>query len=180
MTVNGGAMRRSVFFVLLALFDIAIVTACGTSGNSQQPGGGGTRAAANPAAAAHAVNPCTLVGKEEVAKLITSAIATSEPLEGDPQTCDFKSEHGPIVHVTVRPGLGEIALSNYETGKIEVPVTPLPGVGDRALWQETLHEVIATKHGVLCTIVIAGPPGSAAADAQKREGDLCNTIFSKQ
>jgi hypothetical protein len=63
---------------------------------------------------------------------------------------------------------------------MNIPATPLEGVGDRAVWQDMLHEVIATKNNVLCDVSVMGPPGTAAPDAKKRLGDLCNAIFSRQ
>jgi hypothetical protein len=80
----------------------------------------------------------------------------------------------------VRPGLGNLTVSGWEKGQMNLPVTPFAGVGDRAVWQDALNEVIATKDDVLCDILVMGPPGTAAAGAQKRLGDVCNTIFSRQ
>jgi hypothetical protein len=84
------------------------------------------------------------------------------------------------ITVTVRPGLGNVTVSAWENGQTNVPATPISGVGDRAVWQDSLNEVIATKNNVLCDISVMGPPGTAAPGAQTRLGNLCNTIFARQ
>ncbi|MGH9409989.1 MAG: hypothetical protein ACRD1V_11105 [Vicinamibacterales bacterium] len=175
-------MHRLAYAFVIVLVSL-LAPACGsTSGPAQSGSGGSRQPAATTSASGSAGNPCDrkLVGKDDVAGIVTSPITTVEPLQGDPQTCEFKTAGFNGVRVTVRPGLGDGSVHAWETGGMNLSVTPLAGVGDRAVWQDMLREVIATKHNVLCDVSVTGGPGGAAKDAQKRLGDLCNTIFSRQ
>jgi hypothetical protein len=127
-------------------------------------------------------NPCEqkLVGQADVAGIMTSPVVKTEALEGDPQSCIFSTATGGTITVMVRPGLGNVSVSSWERGQMHVPAAPMAGVGDRAVWQDTMNEVLATKNDVLCDISVMGPPGTAAAGAQRRLGELCNRIFSRQ
>ena len=137
---------------------------------------------ATKSTSAPAGNPCErkLVGEADVAGIMTSPVVKTEPLEGDPQSCVFSTGLQSHITVMVRPGLGNMTVSSWEKGQMNLPVAPMAGVGDRAVWQDTLNEVIATKDDVLCDISVIGPTGTAAPGAQKRLGDLCKTIFSRQ
>ena len=58
---------------------------------------------------------------------------------------------------------------------------PLPDVGDAAVWQGTLHEVIARKDDLLCDIQLRGTGDdiAVAAEALPRAlGALCNRVFA--
>jgi hypothetical protein len=60
-------------------------------------------------------------------------------------------------------------------------VRPLEHVGDAAVWQDTLHEVIAQKNDLLCDIQIRGGTDdiAVAADALPGKlGALCDRIFA--
>ena len=173
-------MRHPTYGFLVALFLLA-AAACGASGQTQSASGKSRAPAATPPSKA-AGNPCErkLVGETDVAGIMTSAVMKVERLEGDPQSCVFSTALGGTLTVMVRPGLGNVSVAAWEKGQMNVPAVPMPGVGDRAVWQDTMNEVIATKSDVLCDVSVMGPPGTAAPGAQKRLGDLCNTIFSRQ
>jgi hypothetical protein len=58
---------------------------------------------------------------------------------------------------------------------------PLPGVGDGALWVDTLHELIAQKNAVLCDIQVRGGGRDLALGSDALPGALgalCNKIFA--
>jgi hypothetical protein len=64
---------------------------------------------------------------------------------------------------------------------MSLAVTPLPDVGDAAVWQDTLHEIIARKNDLLCDIQLRGVSDdiAVAADALPSAlGALCNRIFA--
>jgi hypothetical protein len=155
---------------------------CGGSGHAQSPAEGDHRAVTPGSAAGPPGNPCDrkAISLADAAGILTSPLLKTEPLEGDPQSCLLSTGQQSHITVTVRPGLGNMTVSAWEKGQMNMPATPMAGVGDRAVWQDTLNEVIATKNNVLCDVGVMGPPGTAAPGAQKRLGDLCNTIFSKQ
>ena len=166
-----------------AIVFLSLVTpGCGASGQPPSPPQGGRHADAKGSAAAATGNPCDrkLVSLPDLAGVMASDAVKAEALEGDPQSCVFSNAHGGTVTVTVRPGLGDVTVAGWEKGQMNVPATLMAGVGDRAVWQDTMNEVIATKKNVLCDISVMGPPGTASADAKARLGGLCNTIFSRQ
>jgi hypothetical protein len=58
--------------------------------------------------------------------------------------------------------------------------SPLSGIGDAAVWQETLHELVAPKNAVLCDIQIRGGGADLAVNPTALPaavGALCNKIF---
>jgi hypothetical protein len=130
-----------------------------------------------------ATSPCdTLVLKAgDLGGLLQAPITHATSLAGDGQSCVFLTTGFSAVTVSVRPGLGRAALDAWSTGKMSLPVRPLSEVGDAAVWQETLHEIIAQKNDLLCDIQVRGGNDdiAAAADALPRElGALCNRIFA--
>jgi hypothetical protein len=156
---------RPLTYVCGTAFFSLVTSACAASGRSQAPSG----------------NPCDrgLVGPTDVAGIMTSPVVKMEALEGDPQSCVFSSALHDHITVMVRPGLGNVTVSGWENGQMNGPATPISGVGDRAVWQDTLNELIATKNDVLCDISVMGSSGTPVPEAKKRLGNLCNTIFSR-
>jgi hypothetical protein len=139
-----------------------------------------------PSAAAPVVapiSPCeTLVLKAaDLGGLLHAPITHATALAGDGQSCAFLSTGFSAITVSVRPGLGKASLDAWSSGKMPLPVRPLNGVGDGAVWQDTLHEVIAQKNDLLCDIQLRGGSEdiAVAADAlPEKLGALCNRIFA--
>ena len=139
-----------------------------------------------PSAAAPVVapiSPCeTLVLKAaDLGGLLHAPITHATALAGDGQSCAFLSTGFSAITVSVRPGLGKASLDAWSSGKMPLPVRPLNGVGDGAVWQDTLHEVIAQKNDLLCDIQVRGGSDdiAVAADAlPEKLGTLCNRIFA--
>jgi len=137
--------------------------------------------AALPAVAA--ISPCEtlLLKAADLSGFLQAPITRATALAGDGQSCAFLTSGFSAITVSVRPGLGKASLQAWSTGKMPLPVRPLNGVGDAAVWQDTLHEVIAQKNDVLCDIQIRGGNDdiAVAADAlPERLGALCNRIFA--
>jgi hypothetical protein len=68
-------------------------------------------------------------------------------------------------------------------GRMPLPSTPLTGIGDAAVWQETLQELVAQKDDVLCDVQIRGVRADLAVSAEMlpaAAGALCNRIFDAQ
>lgn len=124
----------------------------------------------------------TLVLKAaDLGVFLHAPITHATALAGDGQSCAFLTTGFSAITVSVRPGLGKASLDAWSTGKMPLPVRPLNGVGDAAVWQETLHEVIAQKNDLLCDIQVRGGNDDIAvpADALPEElGALCNRIFA--
>lgn len=129
------------------------------------------------------VSPCeTLVLKAaDLGGLLHAPITHASALAGDGQSCAFLTTGFSAITVSVRPGVGKASLEAWSTGKMPLPVRPLDGVGDAAVWQDTLHEVIAQKNDVLCDIQVRGGSDDIAVEADTlpaKLGALCNRIFA--
>ena len=160
----------------LAQFRLPLLAAClSIAGCAKAP------TAAPPVIAP--ISPCeTLALKAaDLAVLLHAPITHATALAGDGQSCAFLTTGFAAITVSVRPGLGKASLDAWSTGKMSLPVQPLNGVGDAAVWQDSLHEVIAQKNDLLCDIQIRGGNDdiAVAADAlPEKLGALCNRIFS--
>jgi hypothetical protein len=159
--------------LLLALLFLAACSKTPGSDNAAHPAG-------EPVG-----NACDrkLLSVDDVAGIVGPPITGTSPLRGDPQTCYFdtatsESEGGPRIMVSLRPGLGKVTVDSYKAGKMNVPVAPLQGVGESAVWVEEAHEVDAQKNDLLC-VAEAGGSALAALDLQKKLGALCNRIFAR-
>jgi hypothetical protein len=138
-------------------------------------GAGGTMAAATSVCDRHILKP------EDVVGILSAAITETKPLPGDAQSCEFTTAAFPAIIVSVRPGVGRTTVDAWATGKMPLQTSPLAGVGDAAVWQETLHEVIAQKDALLCDIEVRGGGVDLALHAQalpQAVGALCNKIFA--
>jgi hypothetical protein len=150
-----------------------------TPPSSSQAAAPTTTAAATPAAASGATgNACDrkLIAAADVAPLLSEPISGEETLTGDAQTCEFKTAGFSSVHVSLRPGLGHATLDQIISGGTNQTVTPLVGVGDRAVWDANLKQVSAEKDGTLCEV---GAIGLATKPATaEKVGALCSKIFA--
>jgi hypothetical protein len=160
-----------------ARLSLLLLAACATFAScAKQPG-------ASLASAAAPASPCeTLVLKAaDLGGLLQAPITHTTALAGDGQSCAFLTTGFSAITVSVRPGLGRASLDAWVAGKMSLAVTPLPGVGDAAVWQDTLHEIIAQKSDLLCDIQLRGVSDdiAVAADALPSAlGTLCNRIFA--
>ena len=118
---------------------------------------------------------------EDVSGILSDAITGTNPLPGDAQSCEFTTAGFPAIVVSVRPGLGRTTVDAWATGKMPVSSSPLSGVGDGAVWVDTLHEVVAQKHAILCDIQVRAGAHELAVNATalpSAVGVLCNRIFA--
>jgi hypothetical protein len=164
-----------------------VTSACANSGSA--PPAGRSQATATAAASAGGSAPSgnacdrKWITQADVDGILSDPISSVTPLSGDAQSCVFNTARFVTLTVTTRPGLGKTTVDTWASGKMPVSATSLSGVGDQAVWQDTLREVIAEKNNLLCDIAISGPPGAsklATADLQKRLGGLCNKILAAQ
>ena len=117
----------------------------------------------------------------DVAPLLTAPITRATSLAGDGQSCAFLTTGFSSVTVSVRPGLGRASLDAWSNGRMPLTARPFPGVGDAAVWQDTLNEIIAQKNDLLCDIQLRGSADDIAVRAEvlpKELGALCNRIFA--
>lgn len=156
---------------------LLLVTACAVFAGCSKPSGTAATHAAAPA------SPCeTLVLKTaDVSGLLLAPITHATALAGDGQSCAFLTTGFAGLTVSVRPGLGRASLDAWSKGRMPLAVRPQPGVGDEAVWQDTLHEMIAQKDDLLCDIQVrgGGEDIAVAGDALPQAlGALCNRIFA--
>jgi hypothetical protein len=166
----------------LACIALIAVAACGPSSaasTSSPRGEPGPQAGAAPTNRP-VPNVCEskVITSNDLASVLSGTII-ARTLPGDPQTCEFSADGNASVSVTVRPGLGDVTVTEWAGGKMPAGTGTVNGIGDRAAWQSTLHELIATKHNVLCDLGSQGAKGSEA-DLQKKLGQLCDKIWAAQ
>jgi hypothetical protein len=118
-----------------------------------------------------------LVTASDAAAILGAPITDTKTLPGDAQTCVLTTATSSTLTVTLRPGLGTVTVATWLGGKMPVSATPLDGVGERAAWVNSLHEVVATKNAMLCDVQASGLPGTGDA-SQAALGALCNKIFA--
>ena len=138
-------------------------------------GAGGTLAVA-----ASSVCDRHILKVDDFAGILSPPITGSRPLPGDAQSCEFVTASFPAIIVSVRPGLGRTTVDAWATGKMPLDSAPLLGVGDNAVWLDTLHEVVAQKNALLCDIQVRGGGSDLALNSktlQSTLGALCNKIF---
>ena len=163
-----------------ARLSLLLLAACATFAScSKQPGAGLTSASA----AAAPASPCEILVLKaaDLGGLLQAPITHATDLAGDGQSCAFLTTGFSAITISVRPGLGRASLDAWAAGKMSLPVSPLPDVGDAAVWQDTLHEIIARKNNLLCDIQLRGVNDdiAVAQDALPRAlGALCNRIFA--
>jgi hypothetical protein len=133
-----------------------------------------------PRAAASTCDP-RMLAVSDLAGILAAPLIDSKALAGDAQTCQFLTGGFPAITVSVRPNVGHATIDAWNSGRMPFPVAPLRGIGEQAVWQGTLHEVIAQKRDLLCDIEIRGGDGDIAAALDALPGvlgALCNKLFA--
>jgi hypothetical protein len=118
---------------------------------------------------------------DDMAGILSAPITGFKPLPGDAQSCEFTTASFPAIIVSLRPGLGRTTVDAWTTGKVPLTSSVLTGVGESAVWQEALHEVIAQQNAVLCDIQVRAGNGDLAMTSSALRaalGALCNRIFA--
>ncbi|HEY6454846.1 MAG TPA: hypothetical protein VIY90_06125 [Steroidobacteraceae bacterium] len=113
--------------------------------------------------------------------ILNTPIRGSQPFPGDAQSCEFITASYPEIIVSVRPAVGRTTVGDWATGKMALESRPLAGIGDSAVWLETLLEVVAQKNAVLCDIQVRGGGSDLAVELKALPGALgalCNKIFA--
>jgi hypothetical protein len=117
---------------------------------------------------------------EDVAGILNEPVTGTKSVPGDAQSCEFTTASFPAIVISVRPGLGRSTLDAWAAGRMPLNSSPLAGVGDGAVWVDTLHEVVAQKNAVLCDIRVRAGTNDLAASATGLSvaiGALCEKIF---
>jgi hypothetical protein len=154
------------------------------AGCSKSAAPGNPDANAKGAGATLAVTPSLcdrhILKIEDLGGILSAPITETQPLPGDAQSCEFITAAFPAIIVSVRPGLGRTTVDAWATGIMPLQSAPLPGVGDGAVWLDTLHEVVAQKNALLCDIQVRGGGSDLLLNSKALPGAvgaLCNKIF---
>jgi hypothetical protein len=165
----------------LALIGVlAFLSACSKSTAPINPKAGSKEAGGTLAGTA-SVCDRHILKPEDVLGILSVPITETQPLPGDAQSCQFITASFPAIIVSVRPGLGRTTVEAWATGEMPLHGDPLPGVGDGAVWLDTLHEVVAQKNALLCDIQVRGGGSDLALNSRALPGAvgaLCNKIFA--
>lgn len=138
-------------------------------------------AVASGAPAAGSVCDHHILKPEDVVGILSASITAFQPLPGDAQSCVFTTASFPAITVSVRPGVGRQTVEAWAAGRMPLESSPLPGVGESAVWQDSLHEVIAQKNALLCDIQVRAGASDFAISSSALPatlGVLCNKIFA--
>jgi hypothetical protein len=122
-----------------------------------------------------------ILDRGDVAGILSAPVTKERALPGDGQSCEFSTEGFPAIVISVRPGVGLTTVETWKSGKIPLASSPLTGIGDAAVWQGALQELIAQKNGLLCEIEVRGAGSDLAVDASSLPaavGALCNKVFA--
>jgi hypothetical protein len=118
---------------------------------------------------------------DQLAGILVAPLNARRAVEGDTQSCEFLTGGFPAITVSVRPNVGHATVDAWMAGRMPFTATPLAGIGDQAVWQDTLHEVIAQKNNLLCDIEVRGGDSDIAATVDvlpQLLGALCNKAFA--
>jgi hypothetical protein len=168
--IAAGSLLSACLFAALA----------GCSGASD-PVAGNPKIAAPDTTAPAAACDAQPVKVRDVAGILVAPITGTKPVSGDAQSCEYSTGSFPAITISVRPGLGKSTVDSWIAGRMPLKASPLPGVGDAAAWQASLHEVIAQKHDLLCDVQVRGGASDIALPADALPGALgalCNRIFA--
>ena len=175
LQTGGKPMSRLACFPLRAL----LLVLGGCSKPVSKTGVAASQGVGNAGAGTPAGNACDrkVVTSGDAAEILGQPVTSEKALPGDAQSCVFTTADFTTLTISVRPGLGEPWISG--SGKMPMPVTDVSGVGERAVWQSTLKEIVqpAEKNNLLCDIGVVSPSHSAGATPEKL-GALCNKIFA--
>jgi hypothetical protein len=161
-----------------------VLSAAGCGSSSAASSSAAANASLVQTSAARNVRPIAnvcdgkIITPEDLVSVLPGA-SNGKALDGDPQTCEYEAPDAGRVSITVRPGLGDVTVGSWVSSKVAVASVGVNGIGDRAIWQRTLRELVATKHNVLCDISAEAIKGSDA-DLQAKFGQLCAKIWAAE
>ena len=122
---------------------------------------------------------CALgIAPATVADAMRVRVTRMAGVAGDAQSCDAETDGAVLVHVSVRPRAGLATLRSWTGGRMPLRAESVAGIGDSAVWQSELREMIAEQNDVLCDVSVTGAPDRADDGAWRaRAGALCNAVF---
>lgn len=119
------------------------------------------------------------IGADDVSAALRIGSSVERPVPGDAQTCQFVTPGPATVDVSVRPGMGRVTVASWTTGRMPLAAVAVAGVGDHAVWQAQLRELIAEENDLLCDVTVDTSEGKGSTDSiRDRAGALCTMVFA--
>lgn len=119
------------------------------------------------------------VGAGDVSVALNVRTSVERTIRSDPHTCEFVISGPATVDVSVRPGLGRVTVSSWTSGRMPLTADAVTGVGDSAVWQPQLRELIAEKDDLLCDVTVdVGLWKGSTGSLRDRAGALCTMVFA--
>jgi hypothetical protein len=118
---------------------------------------------------------------QNMSGILGAPVTGTRPVPGDAQSCEFITAGFPAITVSLRPGVGRATVEAWASGSMPLASTPLTGIGDGAVWQDELHELIAQRNELLCDIQVSAGSSDLAISSSALPsalGELCNRIFA--
>ena len=117
----------------------------------------------------------------EVASAVGWPMTSSHDVPGDSLSCEFGGG-ARRVQVSVRPTVGRVTVESWIEGHMPLHATAFAGVGDAAIWQPELHELIAEESDMLCDVSVTGSAAdtepASSRDVPRRLANLCRKLFA--
>jgi hypothetical protein len=166
--------------LILSACALNVLVSCS---NGAGPGSGSGAAPLSAAARPASADACERqpIKIDDVAGILSAPVTEMRAVPGDAQSCEFSTAGFPAITISIRPGLGSSTVEAWIAGRMPLTASRLAGVGEAAVWQAPLQEVIAQQHDLLCDIQVRGGAGdiALASDALPQAlGALCNRIFA--
>jgi len=133
--------------------------------------------------AAASLDVCSgrLLDSHDVNGILRAPVTRMERGPADARTCVFRTATPAHIELAVRPSGGSMAVDRWIKGAMPLEAAPLNGVGDRAVWQRDLHEVVAERNDVLCDITVVGETSDFVNPSddflEARLGSLCAKVL---
>ncbi|MEO7041352.1 MAG: hypothetical protein ABI035_03740 [Gemmatimonadaceae bacterium] len=119
------------------------------------------------------------IGSGDVSAALNTRTSEERTVQGDAQTCQFVISGPTTVDVSVRPGMGRVTVSSWIRGRMPLAAAAVNGVGDYAVWQPQLRELIAEQNDLLCDVTLSADNTKESADSVRdRAGALCTMVFA--
>lgn len=98
---------------------------------------------------------------------------------GDPQSCQFVISGPVTVNVSIRPKMGRVTVNSWVRGRMPLPAAVVTRVGDYAVWQPQLRELIAEQSDLLCDVTVDAAHWKGSVDSiRDHAGALCKMVFA--
>jgi len=179
--INCPKCKTSVPINAISACLLNVLVGCSGSHGSSGPEASNAKLGAGAANQSSAACEAQRLTSKDVAGILVAPIIGTKTVSGDVQSCEYSTGGFPAIIISVRPGLGKSSVDAWIAGRMPLKASPLPGVGEAAAWQASLHEVIAEKRNLLCDVKLLGGASDIAISVDSLPGALgalCDRVFA--